>query len=30
MMVDEQTRRKARIEKAVVRRLHRMATGGSP
>ena len=28
LMVDEQQRRKANVEKAVVRQLHRMATGG--
>jgi hypothetical protein len=27
-MIDEQQRRKAKVEKAVVRQLHRMATGG--
>jgi hypothetical protein len=28
LMIDEQQRRKAKVEKAVVRQLHRMATGG--
>jgi hypothetical protein len=28
--IDEEERRKAKVEKAVVQQLHRMATGGSP
>ena len=30
LMIDEAVRRKANVEKAVVRQLHRMATGGGP
>ena len=28
LMIDEEVRRKANVEKTVVRQLHRMATGG--
>ena len=30
LMIDEENRRKAQVEKTVVRQLHRMATGGGP
>ena len=30
LMIDEEQRRKAKVEKTVVRQLHRMATGGGP
>ena len=30
LMIDEENRRKAQVEKTVVRHLHRMATGGGP
>ncbi len=29
-MIDEEQRRKARVETVVVRQLHRMVTGGGP